>query len=96
MPVSCIATIARPTAIAAAHGAGPQTFTISNPMIVEMRCPPIRARGWAGSALGEPNTVTIEVAKGIAISGKAVLVENASMLAIAMAPPVAPAKMARY
>ena len=31
--------------------------------------------------------MTIEVAKGIAISGKAVLVENASMLAIAMAIP---------
>jgi len=45
--------------------------------------------------LGEPNTVTIEVANGIATNGKAVLAENNSMLAIAMAPPVAPASMAK-
>jgi len=96
VPVRCIATIAKPTASAAAHGAGPHTLTTSKPTSVEMRCPPISARGCAGSALGEPNTVTIEVAKGIAISGKAVLVENASMLAIAMAPPVAPASTAIY
>ena len=58
--------------------------------------PPISVRGCAGSALGEPRTVTIEVAKGIAISGNAAVMENSSMAPIASAPPAAPAKMARY
>jgi hypothetical protein len=44
---------------------------------------------------GRANTVTIEVANGIATNGNAVLAENNSMLAIAMAPPAAPASMAR-
>ena len=61
---------------------------------METRWPPIKARGCAGSALGDPSTVTIEVAKGIATSGKAALAENASMPAIATAPPVAPARIA--
>ena len=60
-----------------------------------MRWPPISARGCAGSALGEPNTTTIEVANRIDTSGNAVLAENASMLAMAMAPPAAPASTAR-
>jgi hypothetical protein len=47
------------------------------------------------SAFGEPNTTTIEVANGIATSGNAVVAENASMLAIAIAPPAAPARVAR-
>jgi hypothetical protein len=42
-----------------------------------------------------PSTVTIEVANGIATSGNAVVMESASMLAIAIAPPAAPASMAR-
>src|SRR5258708_1239541 len=86
--------MARPTASAAAHGAGPNNLTMSSPTNVETRCPPIRARGCAGSAFGEPSTVTIDVAKGIATSGKAALAENASMPAIATAPPAAPAKIA--
>src|SRR5215475_14220440 len=86
--------IASPTASAAAHGPGPKNLTMSSPMNVETRWPPIRARGCAGSALGEPSTVTIDVAKGIATSGKAALAENTSMPAIATAPPVAPARMA--
>ena len=56
--------IARPTANAAAHGAGPNSFTINKPIRVERRWPPINARGCAGSAFGEPNTVTIDVANG--------------------------------
>jgi hypothetical protein len=40
-------------------------------------------------------STTIEVANGIATRGNAVVAENASMLAIAIAPPVAPARMAR-
>src|SRR6516225_1205225 len=67
---------------------------MSSPTNVETRWPPIRARGCAGHALGEPSTVTIDVAKGIATSGKAALAENASMPAIATAPPVAPARIA--
>src|SRR5215468_3247196 len=67
---------------------------MSTPTNVETRWPPIRARGCAGSAWGEPSTVTIDVAKGIATSGKAALDENASMPAIATAPPVAPARIA--
>jgi cytochrome c5 len=49
----------------------------------------------AGSALGVPKTKTMEVANGIAINGNSVRAEKASMLAIAMAPPVAPDNMAR-
>jgi hypothetical protein len=60
-----------------------------------MTWPPMSARGCPGSALGEPKTVTIEVANGIATSGNPVLTENTSMLAIAIAPPVAPASIAR-
>jgi hypothetical protein len=41
-------------------------------MTVDKRCPPTSARGWAGSAFGDPKTVTIDVANGIAISRKAV------------------------
>jgi hypothetical protein len=47
------------------------------------------------SPFGDPNTVTIEVANGIATNGNAAVAENTSMLAIAMAPPAAPASMAR-
>jgi hypothetical protein len=43
---------------------------------------------------GEPNTVTIDVANGIAKSGNALSMENASMLPMAIAPPAAPARMA--
>ena len=53
---------------------------------VETRWPPIRARGCAGSAFGEPNTVTIEVANGIATTAFPLVMENASMLAIAIPP----------
>ena len=88
-------TIARPTANAAAPGAGPHSLTTSRPIRVETKWPPIRARGWAGPVFGDPNTKTIDVANGIATSGNAVVMENASMLAIAIAPPVAPASMAR-
>src|SRR6516225_10287252 len=95
IPVTCIATIARPTATAAAHGAGPHILATTRPTRVESKWPPISARGCAGPALGEPNTVTIEVANGIATNGKAVRIENASMRPIAMAPPAAPAKMAK-
>ena len=95
VPVICIATIARPTAIAAAHGAGPHSLTTNSPTRVDTRWPPIKARGCAGSAVSEPNTVTIEVANGIATNGNAAVTENASMLAIAIAPPTAPASMAR-
>src|SRR5262245_60018176 len=77
-----------------AHGPGPKSLTMSTPTNGETRWPPIRARGCAGPALGEPSTVTIDVAKGIATSGKAALAENASMPAIATAPPVAPARIA--
>src|SRR5215831_5787218 len=86
--------MASPTANAAAHGAGPNNLTMTSPTNVETRWPPIRARGCAGSALGEPSTVTIDVAKGIATSGKAALAENASMPATATAPPAAPATIA--
>ena len=41
----------------------------TRPTVVETRWPPIRARGCAGSASGEPITSTIEVAKGMAPSG---------------------------
>src|SRR5258708_19879506 len=67
---------------------------MSSPTNVETRWPPIRARGCAGSAFGEPRNKTIEVAKGTATSGKTALAENASMPAIATAPPAAPAKIA--
>jgi hypothetical protein len=53
-----------------------------------------QARGCAASALGEPNTVTIDVAKGIVTSGKAALAKNASMPAMPTAPPAAPARIA--
>ncbi len=49
------------------------------------------ARGCAGSALGVPSTITIDVANGIAISGNAVCSEKASMQPMASAPPAAPA-----
>ena len=53
------------------------------PTSVEKRRPPISAWGWAGSS-GEPSTVTIEVANGIATERKCALNwRNASMLAIA-------------
>jgi hypothetical protein len=44
---------------------GRNNLTMSSPTNVETRWPPIRARGCAASSLGEPSTVTIEVAKGI-------------------------------
>ena len=37
-------------------------MTARRPTMVEMRCPPISARACAGSAFGEPRTITIEVA----------------------------------
>ena len=45
-------------------------------MNVETRWPPISARGCAGSALGEPSTITTDAANGIAPSGKPALAEN--------------------
>src|SRR5215213_2092161 len=87
--------IAMPTASAAAHGAGPKSLTAIRPTTVEIRCPPIKARGCAGFACGEPITRTIDVANGIAISGYEARAEKNSMAPIAIAPPAAPASTAR-
>src|SRR6476661_6300047 len=84
-----------PTASAAAHDAGPKSLTAKRPTTVEIRCPPIKARGCAGAACGEPITRTIDVANGIAISGYEARAEKNSMAPIAIAPPVAPASTAR-
>src|SRR5262249_61063737 len=89
-----LSIVTSPTSIAATNGPGPRYLTMNSQTNVETWWPPIKARGCAGAALGEPSTVTIEVAKGIATSGKAALAENASMPAIATAPPAAPARIA--
>jgi len=85
-----------PTASAAAQGTVPNSLTMSSPMNVATRWPPISARGCAGSAWGEPSTVTIDVANGIATGGNAILTERASIPATANAPPIAPARTANH
>ena len=77
--VRCIATMARPTAQRPPKANGPATCTTIRPTKVEMRWPPISARGCAGSASGEPITSTIEVANGTNISGKAARSDNHSI-----------------
>jgi len=91
--VRCIPAIERPTARAAAHGSGPAILSTISPMIVATIWPPIRARGCAASTAGEPMTRTMDVANGIAMSGMAARVENASMSPIATAPPAEPANI---
>src|SRR5215207_5123135 len=87
--------IARPTARAATQTPGPNSLAARRPTTVEIRWPPIQARGCAGAAIGEPITSTIEVANGIATSGYSVRVENISIAAIAAVPPAAPASTAQ-
>src|SRR5882724_12031241 len=89
-----MAIIATPTASAATQTPGPKSLAARSPTAVEIRWPPIKARGCAGSAFGEPITSTIEVANGIATSGYSVRVEKISIAAIAAVPPAAPASTA--
>src|SRR5262249_17094630 len=92
--VRCIATIARPTASAAANTPGPVIFTPNSPTTVDTTCPPMSGRGCAASISGEPMTSTIEVANGTNMSGKAARSDNSSISAMATAPPAAPAMTA--
>jgi hypothetical protein len=64
-----IARIASPTATAAAQALGRVSLTIASPTNVATTCPPISARGCAGSASGDPMTSAIEVANGMMASG---------------------------
>src|SRR5215469_2725450 len=86
-----MAIMATPTASAAVDGDDPHSAKTARPTKVEIRWPPINARGCAGSAFGDPNTVTIEVANGINTNGNAVSMDKNTIVATATAPPIAPA-----
>ena len=82
-----MASTATPTASAAAHGNGPASFNTIRPTSVEMRCPPISARGCAAGRSGEPITRTMEGAKGMVASGKLKFADSNSMTPMAIAAP---------
>ena len=69
VPVTYIARIDNPTAAAAAQACGPVSFNTAKPTSADNTCPPIRARGCAGSTPGEPITSTMDVANGMTASG---------------------------